>query len=51
MKRLKKPTYNQKKIISKKGLEPLDWLIVKETPSFLEVCNKNSGVRRVLEKN
>ena len=50
MKILRKPTVRQEKIIAKNGLEPLDYYVVKETPSFLEVCGKSSGVRRTLDK-
>lgn len=51
MKHGKSPTLKQKKFIKDKGLVPDNWLVVKDTPSIMEVVNRSSGTRRTFEKN
>jgi len=50
MKQPKKPTYNNKKLMSKKGLEPDAWAVVSESKTELTVISKRTGAIRVLEK-
>lgn len=50
MKQSKKPTRDQKELISKHGLEPDRWRVIFESKTTLEVVSIRSGQRRVLEK-
>lgn len=40
MKNGKKPTLAQKKLLRTKGLVPENWLIVKDTPEFMEIVSR-----------
>ncbi len=40
MKNGKRPTLAQKKILKSKGLVPENWLIVKDTPEFMEIVSR-----------
>lgn len=50
MKQQKKPTREQKEIISKNGLVVENWMVVEDSKTELEVVSKRSGQRRILEK-
>lgn len=50
MKQPKKPTYNNKKLMSKLGLDPTAWLVISETKTELTIIGKTSGTVCVLEK-
>ena len=50
MKQPKKPTYNNKKLMSKNGLEPGAWSVVSETNTELKVISKRTGAIQVLDK-
>ena len=43
MKNGKRPTLNQKKFIKSKGLDPADWLIVKDTPEEMQIIHRYSS--------
>ena len=48
MKHGKKPTLKQKKLLSKEGLLPEDWLIVKTSERHIEVVHRSSReIRRI----
>lgn len=46
MKNGKRPTLENKKIIKSHGLDPYEWLVVKDLPNSLEIVN-----RKELKKN
>ena len=50
MKQPKKPTRDQKELMTKRGLIASNWMVVSETKTELEVISKKSGKRRTLEK-
>lgn len=50
MKQPKKPTRDQKELMTKRGLKANNWMVVVETKTELEVISKISGKRRKLEK-
>lgn len=50
MKQPKKPTYNNKKLMSKNGLDPAEWSVVADTRVALTIVNKKSGAIHVLNK-
>ena len=45
-----KPTYNQKKFLRSKRLDPSNWLVQKDTPEFMQIIHKYSGNERVIKK-
>ena len=51
MKQPKKPTYNQKKLMSKYDLNPTAWAVVSEDKSTLEIIDKETGKRKVIFKD
>lgn len=42
MKNGKRPSWNQRKLIEEWGLNPLDWLVVKDTPEQMVLVNRYS---------
>ena len=40
MKHGKKPTYEQRKLIQRFGLDSHDWLVVKDTPTEMVLVNR-----------
>ena len=48
--RAKKPTLEQKKLISKKGLEPKDWLVLRDMPNRMILVHRSGGESRVVVK-
>ena len=42
MKHGKKATYTQRKLIEKWGLDPHDWLVVKDTPGAMTVVHRDN---------
>ena len=42
MKNGKKPTFSQRKIIQQFGLNPVDWLVVKDTPTEMGLVHRYS---------
>lgn len=50
MKQPKKPTRDQKELMTKRGLIANSWMVVAETKTELEVISKRSKQRRTLEK-
>lgn len=50
MKRGKRPTRRQKELLSKKKLDPSNWLVVQDTSEYIDIINKTSEkVRRLLK--
>ena len=49
MKHGKKPTLKQKKLLSKAGLFPEDWLIVKTSERHIEVVHRSSRKTRRID--
>ena len=51
MKHGKKPTYEQRKLIERWGLDAHDWLVIKDTPEQMEIVHRHSDKTvRVLHK-
>lgn len=50
MKQAKNPTYRQKKLISKVGLEVTHWQVVSEDKHFLVIKKRETGEIKRLEK-
>lgn len=51
MKHGKKPTYEQRKLIQRSGLDTYDWLVVKDTSTELVLVNRHlDGVTRSIPK-
>ena len=51
MKHGKKPTYAQRKMIEKWGLDSHDWLVVKDTPGAMTVVHRdNDKTTRTITK-
>lgn len=46
----KKPTLDQKKLISKDGLDPKDWLVLKDMEFSMILVHRSSGEIRVVVK-
>lgn len=50
MKQPKKPTRDQKELMTKRGLIANNWMVIADSKTELEVISKRSGRRRTLEK-
>ena len=50
MKQPKKPTRENKVLMSRYNLIPANWMVVAENETELEIINKKSGRRRKLSK-
>lgn len=50
MKRGKNPTRKQKMLIAAAGLQPLNWLVCKDTSDIMELEHKISCKRRIIKK-
>jgi hypothetical protein len=48
MKHGKRPTRAQKKLIKATGLNPLNWLVVKNLPGELHLAHRHTNTARVL---
>ena len=48
--RAKKPTRNQKALMSKAGLVVNNWLVLKESPAELWLVSRGTGVVRKMKK-
>ncbi len=48
--RATKPTLRQKKYMSAAGLNPRDWLTLRDLPNSLILVHKSTGTTRVIEK-
>lgn len=46
----RKPTYEERKIINCAKLDTYKWLVQKNTPTFLQLINRESGEVKILEK-
>lgn len=46
MKNLKKPTYTQRKVLEKWGLDPHVWLVERDTPEELVLVHRYSDTTR-----
>lgn len=49
MKQGKAPTRKHKQLISENGLNPLNWLVVKNLPQELHIIHRHTGSPRVLK--
>ena len=47
----KKPTREQRKIISENGLYPTDWLVAKNTPTEMHLVHRYSNAKRIIRKS
>lgn len=45
MKHGKKPTYEQRKVIQQFGLNPTEWLVVKDTPTEMVLVSRQDNKR------
>ena len=50
MKHGKKPTVEQRKVLTREGLDWKDWLVVKNLPNSLIVVKRKTDETRVVEK-
>ena len=50
MKQPRKPTMEEKEIISKHGLVPDNWMVIATSKTDIEVISKRTRQRRVMEK-
>lgn len=50
MKHGKKPTRKQKELISSSGLQPLNWLVCRDTSELMEIEHRISGKHRIIRK-
>ena len=48
--RAKKPTRDQKTLISAAGLEVRSWLVISDTPEELRLVSRRTGATRVIKK-
>lgn len=53
----RKPTYEERKIISanknpdtNKKYDPMEWLVTKNTSTFIEIVNRNDGSTKTIGK-
>lgn len=49
--RAKKPTRNQKALMSKAGRVVNNWLVLEETMTELRLVSRGAGVRRTIKKS
>lgn len=50
MKNPKKPTYEQRKTIQRLGLNPMDWLVSKDTSTEMMLVNRHTKTTRIIQK-
>ncbi|MDF2889757.1 MAG: hypothetical protein K0R80_124 [Clostridia bacterium] len=50
MKHGKRPRVKQKIFIESHKLDPDNWLVVKDTPDIMEIVNRKSSRRKILNK-
>ena len=46
----KKPTHEQRKLISENGLYPADWLVTKNTPTEMHLVHRYGAATRIIRK-
>lgn len=46
----RKPTREQKKLISAAGLRPEDWLVITDIPKCLHLVHRGTGTSRHIDK-
>lgn len=50
MKQTKKLTRDQKKLLSSKGMEPAEWMLIHESRTDIQIINKFNKEIKVIEK-
>lgn len=45
-----KPTLDQKKMIAGEGLNPKDWLVLRDLPNSMILVHRSSGESRIVVK-
>lgn len=50
MKQPKKPTYDQKRVMSRHGLDARAWAVVSDSKEELKIVEKSSGTIKVLAR-
>lgn len=50
MKNGKKPSWNQRKLIQQLGLDPHDWLVVKDQPTEMVIVHRFTQTVRTINK-
>ena len=50
MKKLKKPTREQKKAIQRLNLNPVEWLVERDTPEILVIVNRTDNTTHTIHK-
>lgn len=48
--RAKKPTLDQKKVIARDGLNPRDWLVLRDMEYSMILVHRSSGESRIVVK-
>ena len=51
MKQGKKPTWNQRKVLEAWGLNPLDWLVSKDTPTEMVLIHRYTSTTKTIHKD
>ena len=51
MKHGKKPSLAQKELLKRMGLNPDNWLVIKNMPDSLEIIHRHSSRTRMVPKN
>ena len=51
MKHGKKPTYEQRKLLTANGYDPYAWLVIKDTPQFMQIASREGGAIITIEKD
>lgn len=46
----KKATREQRKLISKAGLDTYVWMVQKDAPTFIQLLNKDTGEIKTIQK-
>ena len=50
MKQGKRPTWNQRKVLEAWGLNPLDWLVSKDTPTEMVLIHRYTSTTKTIAK-
>lgn len=46
----RKPTYEERKLLTAYGHDTYEWLVTKNTPLFIEIVNRETGKILIIEK-
>lgn len=46
----RKPTYEERKILTTNGFDTYAWLVTKNTPTFIELMHRTTGEIKTIDK-